>query len=264
MKNSLFISILLLLTQIQVFAQNNSTQNYSREIFTNATGNSLNYRMLTPLIDFKDCAEGTKKYPLVLFLHGAGERGNDNEKQLIHGSKLFSDIETRQAHPAFVIFPQCPENKRWVEVDWNLTSHVMPTEASVNMQLVLDLIDDMQKRYPIDTNRIYVVGLSMGGFGTWDIISRYPEKFAAAVPICGGGDEAQAPKLNKIPIWAFHGGNDKLVLTDRSRNMINAIKTAGGAPRYTEYPGVGHLSWNKAFAEPDFLNWIFSNTLQNK
>ncbi len=244
-----------------VDAQKSETSVYSKEIFKDSVGHALNYRLLTPLVEFKDCMEAKKTYPLVVFLHGAGERGDDNEKQLIHGSKLFSDIETRVNHPAFVIFPQCPEGKKWVEVDWSLPAHDMPAEASENLQLTLDLIDSMIENYPIDTSRIYVIGLSMGGYGVWDIISRYPDKFAAAVPICGGGDEAQALKIKDVPIWAFHGGNDRLVPTQRTRNMINAVKKAGGHPKYTEYPGVGHLSWNKAFAEPDLLDWLFSQHL---
>ncbi|MEI6899558.1 MAG: dienelactone hydrolase family protein, partial [Bacteroidota bacterium] len=162
--------------------------------------------MLTP-----DGFDSGKKFPLVLFFHGSGERGNDNSSQLQHGSSLFVDKENRKKFPAFVVFPQCPENTKWVDVDWKHESDIMPVSPTPTMNLVISLLDTLTKYLPIDTARIYVMGLSMGGFGTWDIISRFPGKFAAAVPICGGGDENQADRLIKTPIWAFHGSLDPLV-----------------------------------------------------
>jgi predicted peptidase len=126
------------------------------------------------------------------------------------------------------------------------------------MALVLELMDKVIDEYPINIKRIYVTGLSMGGFGTWDLISRIPERIAAAAPVCGGGDETQAAKLVNIPIWVFHGADDPVVPTDRSRHMVQAIKDAGGTKiKYTEYPGVGHGSWKPAYADPEFLKWMF-------
>ncbi len=260
-----FFSTIALLLSVVNFtsAQIIDTEMYLKKEFLNGKGDTLRYRQMNPLIDFSDCESG-KKYPLVIFLHGAGERGNDNEKQLIHGSKLFSNIKNRIDFQSFVIFPQCPENNRWVEVDWKLPAHDMPVNLSKNLELVMNLLDELIAAYPIDTNRIYVAGLSMGGFGTWDLISRYPERFAAALPICGGGDVKQAGRLVGVPIWTFHGGNDKLVLTQRSRDMVDALKKAGGSPKYSEYPGVGHDSWNKAFAEPELLKWLFSQSMINR
>ncbi len=228
-------------------------------------GNSdtLPYNLLIPkdfANSFNDGREKVleeKRYPLVLFLHGAGERGTDNEKQIIHIKKLFSDPENRAKYQAFVVAPQCPEGKKWVEVDWSAKSHTISAEPSWAMSNTIDLVEDIIEHYPIDTTRIYVTGLSMGGYGTWDIISRYPDKFAAAIAICGGGDEKMAQKIKNIPIWAFHGSNDKVVPVSRSRNMVNAIKLAGGIPKYTEYKGVGHGSWVKAYNEKNLLDWLF-------
>jgi len=130
------------------------------------------------------------------------------------------------------------------------------------MQSTIELIGALQKEFAaIDPKRLYVTGLSMGGFGTWDLISRLPKKFAAAVPICGGADEAQAAAIAKVPVWVFHGGNDDVVKTVRSRNIVAALKAAGGAPKYTEYPGVGHGSWDQAYGEAELFPWLFSQKL---
>jgi predicted peptidase len=225
--------------------------------FTKEKGNLL-FRILSP-----ENYDTSINYPLIIFLHGAGERGDDNERQLIHGAKLFEDRDNRKEFPAFVLFPQCPENSKWVDVDWTSESSVMNENPTRELELVILLIDKINKTYKIDTNRIYLMGISMGGFGVWDMICRYPDKFAAAVPICGGGDENQAFKIVNVPIRAFHGKQDKLVKVSRSRNMIDVIKKLGGNPKYTEYENVGHDAWNYAFSEPDLLKWLFSQKKSN-
>lgn len=204
--------------------------------------------------------DGTKKYPIIVFLHGSGERGSDNELQLTYIDSVFANEKIQKDNPCFVLAPQCPAEKRWVEVDWNLDSHIMPEKPSVPLNLTYLLIDSLLKILPVDKNRIYITGLSMGGYGTWDLISRYPDKFAAAIPICGGGDENMATKIAEIPIWCFHGGKDKVVKTIRSQNMINAIKNAGGNPKYTEYPDLGHLCWNRAYSTGELYIWLFSQS----
>jgi predicted peptidase len=224
-----------------------------KKVFTDADGKTLPYRLLKP-----DDYDPKKKYPLVVFLHGAGERGADNVKQLIHGVPEFVKPENRKDYPCFLIAPQCPEKARWVEVDWGAASHTMPKEPSEPMRLLLQLIPALQKEYSIDDKRVYVTGLSMGGFGTWDLIARKPEWFAAAAPVCGGGDEATAEKIAKLPIWAFHGDQDGAVKPSRSRNMIAALEKAGGKPKYTEYKGVGHDSWVPAYRDPELMKWLFS------
>jgi predicted peptidase len=215
----------------------------------------LPYRLLRPLT-----LEEGKRYPLVVFLHGAGERGTDNEKQLIHGVPQFATKANREKYPCFLIAPQCPEGKRWVEVDWSADRHTQPKEPGEVGRLTLGLIEKEMKDLPIDPKRVYIAGLSMGGYGTWDLVARRPDLFAAAVPVCGGADEATAPKIKDLPVWAFHGAKDTTVKPDRSRNMIAALKKAGGTPKYTEYPDVGHNSWDPAFADPKLYEWLFAQT----
>jgi predicted peptidase len=221
--------------------------------YKDSKGNVLKYRLLTPQ-DY----DAKTKYPLVLFLHGAGERGDDNTKQLIHGVAEFIKAENRKKYPCFLVAPQCPEGKKWVEVDWGADRHEMPKEPSEPLRLALELLDALQKDYSIDKKRIYVTGLSMGGFGTWDAICRKPDTFAAAVPICGGGDEKQAEKIAKLPIWVFHGGKDGTVKPARSRNMIEALMKAGGMPKYSEYKDVGHDSWVPAYKDAEMFAWLFA------
>jgi predicted peptidase len=221
--------------------------------FTGADGNKLNYRLLKP----KDY-DPNRKYPLVLFLHGAGERGDDNQRQLVHGMNDFASDEVMGKYPAFVVAPQCPNGKKWVEVDWGAAKHTAPDQPSTSLQLAFETLASLQKEFSIDDSRIYVTGLSMGGYGTWDAAERKPDYFAAAAPICGGGDEGNAKKLAKLPIWAFHGDQDGAVKVERTRRMIEAIKAAGGEPKYTEYAGVGHNSWSQTYRNPEFYAWLFA------
>ena len=206
---------------------------------------SLSYRLLKPAT----VVEG-KKYPLVIFLHGAGERGKDNKAQLKHGIASFASEERMKKFPCFLIAPQCPVGRFWNA----------PGKASGDTspgKLVLDLVEKSCKDLPIDTKRIYLTGLSMGGFGTWSLMAEKPDLFAAGIPICGGGDVKKADKLVKIPIWVFHGDKDVTVKVELSRNMVKAIENAGGKPKYTEYPGVGHDSWTKTYADEKVLTWLF-------
>jgi predicted peptidase len=157
-----------------------------------------------------------------------------------------------------LIAPQCPENAKWVEVDWSASTHQQPKEPSESARLTLELIAALQKEFSIDPQRIYLTGLSMGGYGTWDLLARRPELFAAGVPVCGGADESTAPKIKNLPIWAFHGAKDQAVKVERSRNMIAALKHTGGKPKYTEYPNVGHDSWNPAYKDAEMFAWLFA------
>ena len=213
----------------------------------------LKYRLLQPKNYDK-----TKKYPLVLFLHGAGERGDDNKAQLVHGMTDFASDDVMDKHPAFVIAPQCPEGKRWVEVDWGSDSHSMPDIPSEPLSLCLDLIESAQQEFSIDPDRVYVTGLSMGGYGVWDALQRRPVTFAAAIPICGGGDPALVKSFNHVPIWCFHGADDTAVKPARSRQMIDALQASGGEPKYTEYEKVGHNSWAQTYANREVLDWLFA------
>ena len=215
----------------------------------------------TLLYRFHEIDNPQKKFPLVVFFHGAGERGNDNKKQLEVGIHILANTQNRAKYPCYILAAQCPDNLKWVNTDWTADSHNFSENPSKPMKQVIELIDILLKKYSIDPKRIYVIGLSMGGFAVWDIISRFPNKFAAAVPICGGGDEKKAKSLSKIPIWVFHGEKDKVVKTLRSRNMVTALKKAGGNPKYTEYKDVGHNCWGKTFNDDNLYKWLF---LQSK
>jgi predicted peptidase len=253
---SCVIAVLLIISVFAlgraVFAAESWQDVFQRKTYRNADGQSLLYRLMEP-----EKIEPGKRYPLVLFLHGAGERGSDNASQLVHGAGDFAKPENRQKYPCFVLAPQCPADGRWVDIDWNLPAHTMPKEPSVPMKLALELVDKLVAELPVDKERIYMTGLSMGGFGTWDAIQRRPELFAAALPICGGGDTAQAPRLKNLPLWAFHGEKDSVVPTHRTTDMIEAIRKAGGNPKMTIYPGVDHNSWSATYADPAVMAWLF-------
>lgn len=214
---------------------------------------SLPYRLLRP----KDY-DASRRYPLVIFYHGAGERGDDNVKQLVHGMNDFASDDVMAKYPCFVIAPQCPNGVQWVDTPWSADAHTMPEKPTEPMRLSLELITSLQSELSIDANRLYVTGLSMGGFGVWDAIQRQPKRFAAAVPICGGGDPAFAKQLVQFPIWAFHGEADTAVKPKRSRDMVAALKAAGGSPKYTEYPGVGHNSWAATYANREMYARLFA------
>lgn len=229
-----------------------STTLFDKLVFKNG-GESLPYRLLKPV------NPGVKeKFPLVIFLHGAGERGTDNEAQITHIKDLFLDSRNRGKHPCYVLAPQCPKGVMWAEHNKDGSMKENPTET---MQLVIDLMEKITREFPIDETRIYITGVSMGGYGTWDLMARFPETFAAAVPICGGGDARTASTIEHIPVWAFHGALDEVVSPKRSRAMITAIQKAGGHPGYTEYPDIGHNSWVRAYQEPHLLPWLFKQKL---
>jgi predicted peptidase len=233
--------------------------------FTDSRGQVLPYRMLVPparpaRAKARVHDVGRERMPLVLLLHGAGESGNDNFAQLSNGVAELLGSDTAAAHfPCFYVVPQCPTKHRWVEVDWDADRHVLPLEPSLPLSATVELLDMLLGRHSIDPQRLYLIGLSMGGFGVWDLLSRWPERFAAAVPICGGADENAIVAARAVPVWAFHGARDLTVRVERSRSAIAALREAGGTPRYTEYLDVGHDAWTHAFAEPDLLPWLFSH-----
>ena len=214
---------------------------------------ALNYRIYVP-----PGLKPGEKVPLILFFHGAGERGDNNIRQLHHAVPGIFSFVTKNAIPAIVVAPQCPTGMQWVDVPWGGLSHTMPAEPSKPMHAAMALLQDCRKTLPVDDTRLYVCGISMGGFGTWDIVQREPGLFAAALPVCGGGDLKEAAKLKDLPVWTFHGDQDQTVKTSRSRDMVEAIKAAGGNPKYTEYPGVAHNSWTQTFANEEVLQWLFA------
>lgn len=228
---------------------------YRKETFVDAAGTVLPYRMLRP-----EAVNAGEKYPLVVFLHGSGERGNDNEAQLIHGASVFSNPVNMERFPAFVIFPQCPEGDRWVSYDkgTSFNDESPAPEESANEKALLSLISQLAEQNPIDTDRIYLVGLSMGGIGTYDLVCRYPELFAAAVPICGAVNPTRLPAAKDVKFRIFHGDSDETVNTMWSRKAYKALRDAGADVEYIEFPGTTHNSWTPAFSRPDFLPWLFA------
>jgi predicted peptidase len=229
--------------QIERFSKNQYVSN----------GDTLNYRLLFP------DADTLRKYPLVIFLHGSGERGNDNEAQLKWGVQNFATDKNMVEHPAIVIAPQCPLNQSWSNVkrSQNSTAMELLSTPSKPMQLVIELIKQLISKMPVDTNRIYITGLSMGGYGTFDAIERYPNLFAAAVPVCGGGDISKASTIVRIPIWIFHGAEDPAVNTANSVEMNAALMKAGAHPGLTIYPETGHFSWLAAYSDEHMMEWLF-------
>lgn len=228
------------------FSQSNL---FSYEKYINAKGDTLNYRLL--ISDY----DPVSKYPLVIFLHGSGERGDDNEAQLKWGVMNFASDQNMKMHPSIVIAPQCPKNMNWGNFSYNdMSLRPSPTEP---MKLLMELITQSIKNLPVDTSRIYITGLSMGGFGTFDAITRYPDLFAAAVPVCGGGDVTKSALISHIPIWIFHGALDGAVNPVLSQNMVEALTKAGGHPGYTQYPETGHFSWIAAYSDPMMMEWLY-------
>jgi predicted peptidase len=215
---------------------------------------TLPYRLLKPAT-----IEPGKKYPLVLFLHGAGERGDDNRKQLLYLPERMVLPALREQFPCFLLAPQCPAGKRWVEVPWEAEQSTPMTDPTPQIQAVMQVLRQRIESDQVDPQRVYLTGLSMGGYGVWDLAMRHPQWFAAVAPICAGGDESKAEQLARVSVWAFHGDADKVVQAVRSRRMIEAIRGAGGQPKYTELPAVGHNSWNHAYSdESGLLDWMFS------
>lgn len=255
-----FTCIIYLLFALQLNAQD--LQLYQKETFHTGK-NVLPYRILYP-----ENFDKSKKYPLVLMLHGSGERGNDNELQLTHGAALFVNPEVRKKYPAIVIFPQCPAEDYWSNVnrdsivngkrDYVFREDGEPTPA---MKMLIAFIDDVLKKPYIDQERLYVGGLSMGGMGTFELLSRKPHLFAAAFAICGGGHpNTVRPYAKHVSLWVFHGEQDDVVPIHHSEVMVDALKKSGADVRFTVYPDVKHESWEKAFAEPDLLPWLFSHS----
>lgn len=190
---------------------------------------------------------------MILYLHGSGGAGTDNRKQISGGNALGTHVwiepALQERHPAFVLAPQIPEASRW---------HSSSDEPAPHVAALLELLGELRSELRIDTARVYVVGQSRGGFGAWDLIAKRPEIFAAAVPVCGGGDTRRILSARNVAVWAFHGAKDSTVLASRSREMVAALRTVNSSVRYTEYPDVGHNVWARAFAERELPEWLFA------
>jgi predicted peptidase len=247
-----------------MFALNLSAQDYSAYSYETYVhnGDTLRYRMLMPAnYDIH------KSYPLVVFLHGSGERGSDNAAQLLHGGSLFLKDSVRQAFPSFVIFPQCPKDSFWAAGRLNrdtagkITGFSFPENERQPTpgQLVKSLVDSLVKAGKVNSKKLYIGGLSLGGMGTFDMLSRFPDTWAAGFPICGAGNVSNAKRFAKVPVWIFHGGADPVVPVKCSQDYYSALQALKAPVKYTEYPGVGHNSWDNVFMEPGLLSWLYSN-----
>ena len=257
MLRKLFLSIFLIFSSANIFAQENFLKG---EFISKITGDTLLYRYLTPQAPQKG-----KKYPIVIFLHGSGERGNDNQAQLFHGSGQFLNPVNRENYPAYVLFPQCPEGQDGV-FGKTLESEEpsgMPLNPPLSnmMQTLKEFIEHYAALPNADPRRVYIMGISMGGIGTFEMVARYPEMFAAAIPICGSVNpqrfKQNAAGVKKVKFRLFHGDADLAVSVEGSRQAYKALKEFGANVEYFEFPGCTHNSWNPAFNRPDFLKWLF-------
>lgn len=256
-------SLLILFSAILMTKSPAEAQNelYQARLFMHEA-DTMPYRMLLPA-----GFDRQKKYPLIVFLHGSGERGNDNQAQLVHGASLFTRPDIKAQYPALVIFPQCALDDYWanmvdsVDSDSSRQFTFYPErEAGKGLQMVMQLITQLASEKWVDQSRIYIGGLSMGGMGTFELLYRMPDTFAAAFPMCGGGDpEATQNYANKVPLWIFHGQDDPVVNPEYSIAMAKAIKAHGGTVKLSLYPGVGHDVWTPAFQEAELLPWLFSH-----
>ncbi|HEV3438304.1 MAG TPA: alpha/beta hydrolase-fold protein [Gemmata sp.] len=229
---ALFLGLLPTFT----LAADKPTTGFLDKTFKNADGTTSPYVVFVP----KDY-DGTKEYPVILFLHGSGETKGGSKMPVEVG--IGTAIKEHEKTFSFItVIPQS-EKRGWGAI-------------SDDGKRALAILDEVMKEYKTDSKRVYLTGLSMGGFGTWSLAAAHPDKWAAIVPICGGGNPKDAEKIKNIPCWCFHGDADTAVLVQRSRDMIDALKKAGGEPKYTEYPKVGHNSWDKAYGTDELYTWL--------
>ncbi len=198
----------------------------------------LNYLLYLP-IDYK--SDTAQRWPMIMFLHGLGERGDDVELLKVHGIPKI--LETRREFPFIAVSPQCPGESWW------------PQEVDA----LKALVDYVADHYAVDQKRIYLTGLSMGGFGTWSLGIAYPERFAAIAPICGGGVPPLAGALKNVPVWAFHGAKDDVVPLKASEDMVNVLRESGGDVKLTVYPDLGHDSWTVTYDNPELYTWFLQH-----
>jgi len=221
---------------------------FEARVFVDPAGHSLRYRLFRPT-----GYDERTNYPLVLFLHGAAGIGDDNARQFNGGNavpaRTLVEDQAQARFPCFVLAPQCSRTDTWASVG---------EQPSETVRLTFQAIDSLKREFRIDSQRLYLIGVSMGGHGVWDMMTKFPKTFAAAVPICAAGEPAKAARIAALPVWCFHGAADPTVSVEYARKMVAALRQAGGHPKYTEYPGVGHDSYRNAFKEPELLPWLFA------
>ncbi|MFA4923876.1 MAG: prolyl oligopeptidase family serine peptidase [Ignavibacteriaceae bacterium] len=215
--------------QTQIESTGQQVKTFSKEIKKKV---EMNYLLYLP----KNYNSTQEKFPLMLFLHGAGERGSDLNLVKRHGPPKL--IEQGKDFPFIVVSPQCPENVWWSTDDLSA------------------LLDELVEQYQVDNKRIYVTGLSMGGYGTWALAEKYPNRFAAIAPICGGGNPLTICKIGNLPVWVFHGAKDPVVSINESQQLVNALKNCGNNAKFTVYPETGHDAWTETYNNPEFYDWL--------
>jgi predicted peptidase len=217
--------------------------------YHSSTGESMQYRLFVP-----PGYHGSKKFPIVVWLHDAGGRGSDNLKQISGGNFLGSHVwtttENQAKYQAFMLAPQVDITKGWARPHANT--------PPVSIRLALEILDAVEKEYSIDLDQVYVAGQSLGGEGVWAALSNSPGRFAAAIVLCGYGDAGMIPRVAKVPVWIFQGQADPVVPLEKAHAWMASLKQAGGNPKYTEYPGIGHAVWDVAFSEPGLVPWLFA------
>lgn len=257
MKNRYLIIFIIFLYSISISAQNEA---FAKKRYITAQRDTMPYRFLQP----EQLKEG-KKYPLVLFLHGAGERGSDNVSQLRNGGTVFTNPANRDKYPCFVLFPQCPEGAYWSlekrpDQGYKNTPNPLPKEVPItkHLRLVKELLDETLVTYPIDPKRVYIMGISMGAIATLDMVYRFPDTFAKAISICGATNiERMREFKGKTKFRFYHGDIDDVIPVTYSREAYKALKTTGKKAEYIEFYGANHNAWHPAFNTPDFLQWTF-------
>lgn len=223
-----------------------------------ADGQNLNYRLFVP-----QSYDASQKYPLLVYLNGAGSRGSDNTAQLSNLAPMLNPIMMNEDEfPCIIAVPQCPSNEQWVDTPWSNGSYSIDSVPESNeIKLVKGMIDELSEKYNIDSDRLYLSGQSMGGYGCWDMLIRYPDLFAAAVINCGAGDPSKAELIKDIPITVLHGNADPTVPVSGSRDIVNALNKCGGNVRYFEFDGCDHYVQRRMFENPSlWLNNLFSQT----
>lgn len=248
----LMLLILLVATSVVLAPATSHAQavdGFQPRTFTGSGGTTMPYRLFVP-----DAQARAKPLPVIIYLHGSGGIGTDNLKQIsggnTGGTHVWTTPEAQGRHPAFVVAPQLPPDTRW---DAPAANQLAPYAA-----LLPELLTSLSKEFGIDKDRVYLIGQSLGGRGTWDIITKRPELFAAAVPVCGDGTPSRAAAARSVPIWAFHGAKDEVIPVAGDREMVAALRALGSPIKYTEYPDSGHDVWTQAFADKDLSEWLFA------
>jgi len=257
------VALIALLLLSSVAVAEVTVEDFEAGVFTDSRGTTMHYRLFVPRgYDQPSPAH----YPLIVFLHGNGDQGSDNRRQVREGARVWVEPDNQERHPAFVLAPQCPAGD-----GWGRPSGLAGYPAGSPLEALFELLDDIERRYRIDTDRRYITGMSGGGWGTLRALSHQPRRFAAAILVCPAGEPARNPEvplrengvgvvagIESIPLWFFHGTDDPVVPISLTRDRVAALRRAGGTPRLTEYPGVEHDAWVRAYAEPDIVDWLFA------